>query len=348
MVRMTLEMRTPLARALGIDHPIFSVGFGDGAGPELVAAVSGAGACGVLGGSGYPPDDLRERIARVRELTDRPFGVNFIIAALDRVDVPEESKTARREAISAALQARVPVIVLFWGDPAPFVDDARRAGVKVFVQVGSVEEARTAAASGVDAVILQGIEAGGHVRATESIWETLPAAVEALGDVPVLASGGIGNGSGIARALRLGAQGVSLGTRFVASEEAWIHDHYKRRVTGAAATDTFYGQLFDIGWPDAPHRALRNKTYEEWEAAGRPPPGGRPGEGTYIGVFRMPGGEEEPWLRYESGMLSPEFEGDPEYAPMWAGESCDVVNEIRPAADIVRSLVAETEAARTS
>src|SRR5438067_671292 len=215
---MVLHLRTPLAQALGIEYPIFSVGFADGAGPELVAAVSGAGACGVLGGSGLTPQEARQLIARVRELTDRPFGVNIIIAALDRPDVSEESKELRRNCISAVIEARVSVLVLFWGDPAPFVDEAHRAGVKVFVQVGSVAEAQAAAASGVDAVIVQGVEAGGHVKATASIWEILPAAIEALGGVPVLASGGIGDGAGIARALRNGAGGVSLGTRFVASE----------------------------------------------------------------------------------------------------------------------------------
>jgi nitronate monooxygenase len=337
-------LRTPICRELGIEHPIFSVGFAVSAGPELVQAVSGAGGCGVLGGSGLPPDEIRRRIDRVRELTDRPFGVNFIIAALEDPDSPDEDRAFIAEQVDAAVQARVSLIVLFWGPAAPFVEDAHRNGVKVLIQVGSVEEAEAAAAAGVDAVIVQGIEAGGHVRGTTSIWKLLPETVEAVEPVAVLASGGIGDGEGLARALQLGAQGASLGTRFVASEEAWIHPVYKQRIVESSAEDTFYGTLFDVGWPDAPHRILRSKTFEEWDAAGRPPVGQRPGEGTSIGASRRPWGDFE-WPRYATGMVTPDFDGDPEYAPMWAGESCGVVTEIKPAAQIVRDLVSEAERA---
>ncbi len=165
--------------------------------------------------------------------------------------------------------------------------------------------------------------------------------------MPVLASGGIGDGAGLARALQLGAQGVSLGTRFVACEEAWIHPVYKQRVVESTADDTFYGELFDVGWPDAPHRVLRNRTFEEWDAAGRPPPGRRPGEGTSIGRRRLATGEVREWPRYAVGMAPPDFEGEIDYAPMWAGESCSVVNDIKPAAAIVRDLVREAKAVGT-
>ena len=342
---MGIPLRTPLCRELGIDHPVFSVGFGVSAGPELVSAVSNAGGCGVLGGSGVPPEEIGRRIARVRELTDRPFGVNVIIAELEQPDSDEEDKEFVREQIAAAIEERAPLLVLFWGDPAPFVEEAHRNGVRVFVQIGSITEAEAAAAAGVDAVIAQGIEAGGHVRGTTSIWDLLPAVVEAVKPVPVLASGGIGDGAGLARALRLGAQGVSLGTRFVASDEAWIHAVYKQRIVESSAEDTFYGELFDVWWPAAPHRVLRNtKTFEEWDAAGRPTSGARPGEGTFIGTSRRPWGEYQ-WPRYAPGMVTPDFDGDPEYAPMWAGESCGVVNDIKPAASIVRDLVREAAAA---
>jgi nitronate monooxygenase len=342
---VALALRTPLCRELGVDYPIFSVGFGFSAGPELVFAVSDAGGCGVLGASGMPPEEIERRIARVREVTERPFGVNIIIADLEQPDSSDEDRAFVEAEIAAAVEARAPVLVLFWGDPGPFVEEAHRNGVKVMVQVGSVSEAAAAAAAGVDAVIAQGIEAGGHVRGTTSIWELLPTAVEAVKPLPVLASGGIGDGKGLARALRLGAQGVSLGTRFVASEEAWIHPVYKQRVVDSSADDTFYGELFDVGWPDAPHRVLRkNKIFEEWEAAGRPPSGERPGEGKPIGTNRRPWGDYE-WPRYASGMLTPDFDGDPDYAPMWAGESCGVVNDVKPAAVIVRELARDAEAA---
>ena len=184
-------------------------------------------------------------------------------------------------------------------------------------------------------MIVPGVEAGGHVRGTTSIWELLPAAVAAVEPVPVLASGGIGDGAGVARALGLGAQGVSLGTRFVASHEAFVHPAHKQRIVESAAADTVYSELYDAWWPGAPHRTLRNKTFQEWEAAGRPPPGERPGEGTLIGTRRLRLGEVQDWPRYAVGMMPPDFEGDVEAAAMLTGESCSVVNDVEPAATIV-------------
>lgn len=337
---VVMPLRTPLCRELGIEHPIFSVGFGTGATPELVSAVSNAGGFGVLGLSGMEPAEIRRLIGRTRELTERPFGVNIIIGE----DEPGDREILQAQ-VAAAAGERVAAVVLFWGDPAPYISDAHQNGVKVLIQIGSVAEAKAAASAGVDAVIAQGVEAGGHVRGTTSIWELLPATVDAVRPVPVLASGGIGDGTGLARALRLGAQGVSLGTRFVASEEAWIHPVYKQRVVESTAEDTVLNELYDVWWPGAPHRTLRNKTFEEWDAAGRPPPGKRPGEGTSIGRRRVASGDVVEWPRYAVGMVTPDFDGDPAYAPMWAGESCGVVNDIKPAATIVRHLVHEAEAA---
>ena len=331
-------IRTPLCDLLGIEYPILSVGFAWGARAELVSAVSNAGGFGVLGASGDDPDYIRAEAERTRTLTDRPFGFNLIIAQSD-----EEGFCAYVGAmIAAAAGASATAAVLFWGDPAPYVEPAHEAGVKLLIQVGSVEEAEAAAEAGVDAVIAQGVEAGGHVRGTTSIWELLPATVARVAPLPVLASGGIGDGAGLARALRLGAAGVSLGTRFVASEEANVHIDYKRRIVAATAADTAYTpDLYDVWWPGAPHRTLRNKTYEEWEAAGRPPSGSRPGEGESIGRYHLSSGRVVEWPRYASGMANSDFEGDIEYAPLWAGESCSVVNDIKPAAEIVADLVRE-------
>lgn len=341
---MRLSVRTPVCDLLGIDVPILSVGFGASATPELAAAVSNAGGCGVLG-LGIPLEHVRDRIRKTRELTDRPFGGNFIIASLGSPHATDEQRAGRRAGIEAAIAERIPVIVLFWGDPAPFVGPAHRNGVKVLIQVGSAEEAAAAARAGVDAVIIQGTEAGGHNRATRSIWDVLPDAVAAAAPTPVLASGGVGDGAGLARVLRLGGQGVSLGTRFVASEEAWIHPDYKRRVVAASASDTsLTPDLYDIGWRDAPHRTLKNKTFAEWDAAGRPAPGSRPHEGETIGTSHLPWGDLVV-KRYTSAMIDRTFDGNIEYASLWAGESVDVVKDIKPAAEIVRELVREAEAA---
>ena len=313
--------------------------------PKLVAAVSNAGGFGVLGASGIDPDTLRAEVEQTRALTDRPFGINIIIAEDSEADL-EEDREFFRSQFRAAADAGAAAVVLFWGDPAPLVDDAHAGGLKVLIQAGSVEEAEQAAAAGVDAVIAQGVEAGGHVRGTTSVWELLPATVASLAPVPVLASGGIGDGAGLARALALGAQGVSFGTRFVASDEANAHPEYKRRIVAGVAADTVYtADLYDVGWPDAPHRTLRNKTFAEWEAAGRPPSGARPGEGTAIGRMQALSGEMRQWPRYASGVATPTFDGDLDYAPLWAGESCSVVNDIKPAGEIVRELVRAAEAA---
>lgn len=326
-------LKTALCQSLGIEHPIFSVGFGAAATPELVAAVSNAGGCGVLGTGGLLAPDVHERIARIRTLTTKPFGVNVIIAL------------GRAEIVAVCIEKAVPILVLFWGDPGPCVPDAHRAGTKVFVQVGSVDEARAAADTGVDAIIAQGGEAGGHVKGTIALSSFLPAVVEAVKPVPVIASGGIANGRGIAAALTLGAQAVSLGTRFVASEEAYIPREYKERVVKASAEDTVYAaNLFDIGWPDAPHRVLRNRTVATWEAAGRPPSGNRPGEGETVGTT-VRGGARRAIPRYSAAMLTPDFDGSVDDMPLWAGISCELVHDIKPAGEIVRDLVRETEAA---
>ena len=290
---------------LGIEHPVLSAGMGAAAREELVSAVSNAGGLGVLGASGVPPDALRTLVARTKALTERPFGINLIIADDLRGD-REEDRRLFISQIRAAAEAGAAAVVLFWGDPGLYVEGAHAEGVQVLIQVGSIDEARAAAHAGVDAVIAQGVEAGGHVRGTTSVWELLPAAVQAVAPLPVLASGGIGDGAGVARALELGAQGVSLGTRFVASDEANVDPAYKRRIVESSAADTVFSEdLYDVWWPGAPHRTLRNATYAEWEAAGRPPSGERPGEGTVVGRRRSYTGEVVEWPRYATGVITP-------------------------------------------
>ena len=324
-------LKTELCARLGIEHPILSAGFGPGAGPEVVAAVSNAGGCGVLGASGFRVPYLRGLIRRVRALTSKPFGVNLILE-----DIEEGP-------IEACLDERVPLLVFFWGDPAPYVGPAHARGVKVAIQVGSAEEAREAAEAGVDFVIAQGVEAGGHVRGTTALSVLVPAVVDVVAPLPVLASGGVADGRGLVAALSLGAQGVSMGTRFVASEEAFVPPLYKARIVSSQAEDTVYTEdLFDVGWPNAPHRVLRNAIVREWEAAGRPPSGQRPGEGTTVGS-RTRAGETWEIPKYASITPTPEYTSDLEYLPFWAGQTCSLIHDIKPAGQIVRDIVAEAE-----
>jgi NAD(P)H-dependent flavin oxidoreductase YrpB (nitropropane dioxygenase family) len=332
--------RTRLCDLLGIEQPILSAGISAGAGPELAAAVSNAGGLGVVGMSGFPPAHVRERIAATRALTDKPFGVNLI---LDDQGDPELA-AAIPERAQLMIDERVPLLVFFVGDPAPYVEPAHSAGVKVAVQVGSPDEARRAADAGVDVVLVQGIEAGGHVVARTGLFVNLPTTVDAVAPVPVVASGGIADGRGLAAALALGAQGVSLGTRFLASEEAFVRDEYKRRVVEAGAEATYYSEdLFGLWWPDVPHRVLKGRVFEEWDAAGRPRPGERPHEGEPIGIFDSPRRGPIDVPRYASFMMTPWFEGDVELGPLWAGESAALVDEILPAGELVRRIAAEAD-----
>ena len=324
-------LKTLLCQQLGIEHPILSVGMGGGVtGPELVAAVSNAGACGVLGLAGLPAPYIRQQIQQLRTLTDKPFGVNIILALL------EEGQ------IETCLDEQVPLLVLFWGDPQPYVAEAHRRGTKVCIQVGSVEEAVAAAEAGVDAIIAQGIEAGGHVKSTTSLSTIVPAIVEAVDPVPVIAAGGIANGKGVVAALSLGAQAVSMGTRFVASGEVSVTQGYKERIVAGKAEDTIHTFLFDGGWPDAAHRVLRNAVVEEWEAAGCPASGQRPGEGEVIGSVPVAGTTLEV-ARYSLFSPSLGFQGDMEYTALYAGESCSLIHDIKPAGQIVQDIVAEAE-----
>ncbi len=242
--------------------------------------------------------------------------------------------------LAICLAERVPVIVSFWGDPTPYVAAAHPCGTMVFAQVGSVAEAIAAAKAGVDGVIAQGVEAGGHVRGTTALSVLVPAVRAAVHPTPVIAAGGVADGRGVAAALALGAQAVSMGTRFLASDEAEASNAYKSRIIAAGAEDTVLTSLFDLGWPDAPHRALRNRTVAKWEAAGRPPSGSRPGERDVIGRAPL-GGAMLEVPRYSVVPPIAGYEGDLEDAVLYAGESCALVHDVRPAAAIVREVVDE-------
>lgn len=325
--------RTGLARSLGLEVPVFSAPMGGGtAGPALAAAVSNAGGCGLVGLGGLPAQAVPALLGATRAATARPFGAGLLLPLLDPA------------AFDACLDAELACLLLFWGDVAPFVPRAAARGQRVVAQVGSVEEARRAAGAGAFALVAQGVEAGGHVRGTTALASLLPAVVEAVAPTPVLAAGGIANGADVAAALAAGAQGVMLGTRFLATPEAAASPAYKQRIVAARAEDTLHTTLFDVGWPDAPHRVLRNRAVEEWEAAGSPAPGRRPGEGSSIGSCQL-GDVRLDVPRYS--LMSPldSFSGDVELAALYAGESCERIASIEPAADVVARLVREADAA---
>ena len=309
-------MKTILCERLGIELPIIQAPMGGAVGPKLAAAVSNAGGLGMLVLWRADADTMRRQIREMRALTSRPFGVNLVL------DFPQE------ERLEICLEEHVPIISFFWRDPSSLVPRAKAGGAIVMHSVGSALDARRAVDCGVDIVIAQGWEAGGHVRAW---WRrcrwcrpwSMPYRRRRWWPPAALA---------------LGAAGAWIGTRFLASEEAAIHPRYRELVLQANENDTVYlDNLFDVRWPDAPHRTLRNQTVRTWEAAGRPPSGDRPGEGDVIGSSRSIG----PIVRYQSYTPGGDAEGEIDAMSLWAGQSVGLVSKLQPAGDIVREIADE-------
>ena len=316
-------MRTPLCEVLGIDYPILQAAIGGAAGPELAAAVSNAGGLGTVALTGWGRDGARHFIREARELTNRGFITNVVLA----YDVEAE--------IDVMIEEKPKLVSFFWGDPAPYVDRVHKAGSKLMMTVGSVEEAKKAADAGVDIIVAQGWEAGGHVRGTVSTLALVPAVVDAVGPAPVVAAGGITDGRGLAAVLNLGAQAAWIGTRFLASSEANAHAEYRARVLTATAADTVYSELFDGGWPNAPGRVIRTSMVEAWERAGRAEPGSRVGEGDLIARDK----DGSPVYRFDAVTARREHAGDIDSFSLWAGQGVGLVTREQTAAEIVAEIV---------
>jgi NAD(P)H-dependent flavin oxidoreductase YrpB (nitropropane dioxygenase family) len=321
-------LTTPLCSRLGIDVPVVQAPIGSASTPDLVAAVSNAGGLGMLALTWTAPDMFRQRVRRVRDLTGRPFAVNLVL------DFPVEDKLA------VCLDEGVPIVSTFWGDPARVHERIAAAGAVHLHSVGSAAEARQAVDAGVDVVVAQGWEAGGHVRGLVATLPLVPAVVDAVAPVPVIAAGGIGDGRGLAAVLALGAQAGWLGTRFLTAIEARTHDVYRQAVIGAAGGDAVHTTCFDGGWPDAAHRALRNSTLTAWERAGRPAAPHRPGEGVVVATDAA-GDRHE---RYGDLMPLPGMSGDLEAMALYAGQSAGLVTDVVSAADIVARIVGDAAA----
>ena len=287
----------------------------------LAAAVSNAGALGMVTLTWSV--DAGAVVRETAALTTRPFGGNFVLTSDHHRD------------LDRALEAGLKIVSFMWGDPSSYIKAVHDAGGIVLHTVGSAEEARQAVASGADVIVAQGWEAGGHVWGTVATLPLVPAVVDAVAPVPVIAAGGIGDARGVAAVLALGAQAAWLGTRFLLAEEMPIHEDYRRRLIAAAETDPqWYPNLYDVGWPDSPHRALRNSTARAWEAAGRPPDSQRPGAGDVIAHFAS----GEGIVRYEPAPPMVGTTGDIEALSMWAGQSVALARKPQSAAEIVTEL----------
>jgi nitronate monooxygenase len=311
---------------LGVERPVVQAGMGGGlAGHELAAAVSAAGGLGTIGI--LAPDDLRAEVAAGRRLTDRPLAVNLLLPF------------ARRAHFEAASGADV--VVTFWGRP-------ERRTSKVWIhQCGSVEEVRAAREAGTDAVIAQGVEAGGHVRGSLPAVELLARVREVVpDDYPVLSAGGLANQADVRTRLDAGADAVVCGTRFLMTEESGGHPAYKARLVEAG--ETVLTELFGLGWP-APHRVVPNEATARWLRTDPRGPGWlRAFQRATAPVFSRVPVPMQVRLAATQKPSRPMFgpaaaiSGGPanlvEAGPLYAGECIERIDDIRPAGELVREL----------
>lgn len=324
-------LNTRICELFGLEYPIISAGMGGVALAELAAAVSEAGGLGTIGLAAFGREGIHNEIAAARSRTRKPLAVNLLVPFL------------QPGIVEILARAPIQAVTFFWDDArghADSIERLHRAAIKVIWQCGSAEEARWAKESGVDAVIAQGFEAGGHVRGGVTTLALVPEVRDAIGHMPLIAAGGIADGRGLAAALALGADAAAFGTRFLAAAETAAHPLYKERIMRAHASETIHTTLFDIGWPDAPHRVLRTRVVEEWENAGRPKSGKRPGEGAQVASSRRHDAQI-PLVNYTVMPPADYLDGNVERLPFYAGQSCSLVREIIPAGEIVRRIATE-------
>lgn len=361
---MGTGFRTPLCDLLGIEVPIVQSGMGSVAGPPLVAEVCRAGGLGILAGLYLTGEELRRRIRELRTVTDRPFGVNLWLHTelrppADVSRIPDRTVQAVQgqlnrfrerlgipttlarpkpvsdvidEAFEVILEERVPVWSIGLGDPGPeMVRRCRERGIKVMAMVATVDDARAVAQSGVDVIVAQGGEAGGHrstwvkpasrEAANIGTMALVPQIVDAV-KVPVVAAGGIADGRGFVAALALGAAGILLGTRFVATRESAAPEFYKKALLDRGSDATTVTDVFSGHYA----RALRNTFAEEYAASGAP----------VLPVLVQRNAADDIYTKAAANQ-------DGEYFPMWAGQSTGLIHGLPGAADVVHAIMREAQ-----
>ena len=306
-------MKTRITTLLGIEHPIFQAAMSwASSNSALVAAVSNAGGMGVLAGGPMRAEDFKKILLEIKAKTKKPYGVNI---PLNNPRAPE--------LLDIAFQEKIPVMVASQGGPREHLARFRAIGTKWLHVVASVEHAKKAEAAGVDALVVDGAEAGGHPPPSEVGTLVLVRRVVKSVQLPVVASGGIADGAGIAAMLALGAEAVQLGTRFIATPEAGVHDNYKKAVLAAGVEDTAL-----VGRGRHPIRQLKNSFSRKYEAAEKA------GQGGLDELFDS------------ASVKQAALKGDVEWGKVEAGQSAGLVEDIVPAAEVFRRLVAELEEAR--
>jgi nitronate monooxygenase len=366
-----VSMKTSLCDLLGIEVPVVLAGMGGASTPRLAAAVSNAGGLGILGAAACGPDELRNWIAETRRLTSKPFGVDTLLPASVRREkaepgkgpspaerIPELAKFARefmeKEGLAApqpvapapapagggtrraifskdffdaqmevVIEERVPVYAAGLGDPGPWIPRLRKNGTIVMAVVGAVRHARKVAESGVDIIVAQGHDAGGH-NSPVGTMALIPQVVDAVAPMPVLGAGGIVDGRGLAAALMLGAQGAWIGSAFLATDEAGIFDFQKQAIVDSNEENTIVSRSVT----GKPARLIRSKWTQAWADAG-------------LEALPMP---------FQSAISGPVLaagtaarRGD--IVPGFAGQGIGMITKVRPAAEVLRQIIADAQAA---
>lgn len=312
-------IRTAFTELLGISHPVVQAGMAGFTSPELVAAVCNAGGLGIFGASSTEGRDMARVVAAVRSQTDRPFGLNLLLHGVDD------------EQVQAVLEARPAVLSTAWPrddqDLAPIFAAAHERGIKVMHMVPTVPDAAKAASAGADVIVAQGTDGGGHIGLIGTAV-IVPMVVSEVAPIPVLASGGIADGRGLAAMLAYGAAGVHLGTRFLATVEAPMHAALKQLLVASDGSETVVTDLVDVmlgtDWPGAVERVARNRVIERWLDRAN--------------ELRRRREEVIPAMR------KAQREGDVDEAIVYYGQSAALIREIVPAGQVVSDLVREAEA----
>lgn len=297
--------KTEICELLNIKYPIIQGGMAWVATAELAAAVSNAGGLGIIGAGNAPADFVRNEIKKVKELTDKPFGVNIMLLSPFVEDV-----------IKAVYEERVPVITTGAGNPAKYIAMFKEIGTKIIPVIPSVALAKKMEKEGVDAVIAEGTESGGHVGELTTIV-LVPQVVDAV-SIPVIAAGGIADGRGFVSALALGAKGVQMGTVFVCAEECTAHDNYKQSIIKAGDRGTVVtGRI-----TGHPVRIIKNKLARQFDKM--------ESSGASIEEFEKLG---------EGKLKNAVVDGDADYGSIMAGQISGMINEIKPARKIIEAII---------
>lgn len=309
------NFRTPFCDRMGMDLPIALAGMGGVSWPKLVAAVSNAGGLGVYGAAGLEPAQIRDHIQEIKSLTDKPWALDLLVPMAGVFDAQ----------LDVMLDEGCPIFLSALGLPVELLPQLRRAGMKIGAMVGAPRHARKVVAAGVDFIVAQGTDAGGHTG-NIGTFSLLPQVVAVAGDTPVLAAGGIAHGSQLVAALAMGAQGVVLGTRFIASDEAHAAESWKRRIVACEAADTTLTRCYS----GKQMRGLRNSYTDSWI-------------GREADILPFP---QQMEVSRRAGVLDLlGTSDDPDRGCLPTGQSCGGVHDIKPAGTIVRDFLAEAHAA---